>query len=278
MIDKLFRFLSTDRISLALARGAAMRGARSIDPKRPETWEFCGFSQNGEDGVTDYLLSSITSPNRYFLEIGSASGLENNSSWLAIARRYSGVMIEGSSGLARRLKSIHPILGPGVTIVQMFVDRTNARDIVDLCVHRDPDFFSLDIDGNDYYVLKALLEEGLRPKVIAVEYNSAYGPDRCCTIAYRPHFVAKEASRSRLYYGVSIALWRRYLSSCGYRFVTVEQNGVNAFFADPSAFESEALADLRGLPFKENFAHMARFRRPWSDQFLLIKDLAFVEP
>jgi hypothetical protein len=277
MIDRLIRILSTDRVALALARGAAMRNARSIDPKMPTTWEFCGFSQNGEDGITDYLLGSVRSPNRHFLEIGSASGLENNSSWLAIARRYSGLMVEANSAMARRLRSLRPIFGPGVSVVQMFVDQTNAREVVELCLHRDPDFFSLDIDGNDYYVMKALLDEGLRPKVIAVEYNSVFGPDRCTTITYRPDFVAREASPSGLYYGISIAGWKKFLTSRGYLFVTVEQNGVNAFFADPSALETDLLAEVRGLPFRENFAHLTRFRRSWPDQFELIKQMDFVE-
>jgi hypothetical protein len=159
----------------------------------------------------------------------------------------------------------------------MFVDQSNAKEVVELCMHRDPDFFSLDIDGNDYYVMKALLDAGLRPKVIAVEYNSAFGPERCATITYRPHFVAKKARGNGLYYGVSIAGWKKYLATCGYRFVTVEQNGVNAFFVDPAAFETGVLANLRGLDFGENFAHLTRFRRFWSEQFQLIKDLEFVE-
>ncbi|HSB19970.1 MAG TPA: hypothetical protein VLD85_08190, partial [Anaeromyxobacteraceae bacterium] len=54
------------RIAIALARGGAMMQARRIDLSRPGTWEFSGFSQNGEDGILDVLRSQLTSSNRYF--------------------------------------------------------------------------------------------------------------------------------------------------------------------------------------------------------------------
>src|SRR5512141_2082867 len=99
MIAKFFRFLrslrSLQRINIALARGGAMSAARQIDLSNPATWEFAGFSQNGEDGIIDVLTSHITNPNRYFVEIGASDGLENNTSWLAVGRRYGGLWIEG---------------------------------------------------------------------------------------------------------------------------------------------------------------------------------------
>jgi len=41
------------QITLALARGGAPSSLRNIDPFNPGSWEFCGFSQNGEDGIID---------------------------------------------------------------------------------------------------------------------------------------------------------------------------------------------------------------------------------
>ena len=39
------------RIGIALSKGGAMMSARRIDLRLPESWEFSGFSQNGEDGI-----------------------------------------------------------------------------------------------------------------------------------------------------------------------------------------------------------------------------------
>jgi hypothetical protein len=57
------------------------------------------------------------------------------------------------------------------------------------------------------------------------------------TIEYARDFDFTRAHPTQLYYGVSIAGWRAGLERYGYRFVTVEQNGVNAFFVDPRHFE-----------------------------------------
>ena len=100
MITKGVRYLHhvriLQRMNLSLNRASASAALREIDPHMPATWEFTGFSQHGEDGVFDYLTRKITSPNRYFIEIGASNGVENNSTWLALARSYSGLMIDGN--------------------------------------------------------------------------------------------------------------------------------------------------------------------------------------
>src|SRR6266849_1045876 len=62
-----------DRINMALARGAASASLRRLDPTDPRSWEFSGFSQNGEDGILDYLVSHLKTENRYFIEIGASN-------------------------------------------------------------------------------------------------------------------------------------------------------------------------------------------------------------
>ena len=63
------------RICIALSKGASMMQARNIDLKNPGTWEFSAFSQNGEDGILDVLRKQLVRSNRYFIEIGSADGI-----------------------------------------------------------------------------------------------------------------------------------------------------------------------------------------------------------
>tara|TARA_B100001250_G_scaffold323150_1_gene286536 strand:+ start:533 stop:844 length:312 start_codon:yes stop_codon:yes gene_type:complete len=74
-------------MSIAVARGAAVMRARDVDLRSPQSWEFSGFSQNGEDGILDVLRRQLKQRNRYFVEIGSADGLQNNSSWLVVAEQ-----------------------------------------------------------------------------------------------------------------------------------------------------------------------------------------------
>src|SRR5205085_1818696 len=99
---------------------------------------------------------------------------------------------------------------------------------------------------------RGLLEAGVRPKVLVVEYNSSFGPAEAVTVPYRAGLELQAAPASGLYYGASIAAWRRALAERGYRFVAVESSGVNAFFLDPAAFDPGFAGGLRGLEFREN--------------------------
>jgi hypothetical protein len=50
----------------------------------------------------------------------------------------------------------------------------------------DPGVLSIDIDGNDYWVLKAILALGYRPAILVVEYKPLFGPDQCVVQKYQP--------------------------------------------------------------------------------------------
>lgn len=264
------------RIAIALSKGAAMMHSRNIDLRLPASWEFSGFSQNGEDGILDVLRKNLKDSNRYFIEIGAADGIENNTGWLIVAEKYNGLLIEGSPHLVERARRTVVGYSIGAEIHNMFVTKESARDLKAMTMHHDPDVFSLDIDGNDYYIAQAILDAGFRPKIFAVEYNSVYGPERSLTIEYQHTFVFTQAHPSHLYYGVSISGWRKFFEQHGYRFVTVDRNGVNGFFVDPKHFDASFLDGVKGLEFAENQSQYKKFRIPSAQQFELIADQKFV--
>jgi hypothetical protein len=281
MISKLMSVLYYDfrdrqKINIALSKGGAMMCARTIDLTQPATWEFSGFSQNGEDGILDVLRKQLSSSNRYFIEIGVSDGLENNSAWLVVAEKFNGLMIEGNPRFAERARRAVASYSVGVECCNMFVTREDATKLKSLAFHLDPDIFSLDIDGNDYYIAQAILDGGFRPKIFVVEYNSVFGPERSVTIEYQDNFVFSNAHPTQLYYGVSLTGWRSFFGSRGYRFVTVDRNGVNAFFVDPRYFDLDFLSNLQGLEFAENRYQYRKFRMSSEHQFELIANQNFV--
>lgn len=281
MIRKMKNYLldirDRQQMAIALGKGGAMMHARNIDLTTPGTWEFSGFSQNGEDGVIDVLRSQLLSSNRFFIEIGAADGMQNNSSWLAVAEQYNGLMIEGNPRLverARRMIATHSI---GVECLNRFVSRTNVQELKTLAFHSDPDVFSLDIDGIDYYIAKAIMDGGFRPKIFVVEYNSVFGPERSVTIPYQDDFVFTKAHPTHLYYGVSIAAWRNFFTHYGYHFVTLDRKGVNAFFVDPICFKDAFLNSIKALEFSENTYQYRKFRGGYEIQLPLIGDQELIE-
>jgi hypothetical protein len=280
MIRKLINYLldlrDRQRIIIALSKGGAMMNARNIDLTQPATWEFSGFSQNGEDGILDVLRKKLLSSNRYFIEIGAADGIENNTGWLLIAEKYNGMLFEGSERLVERAKRTVIGYSIGAECHNMFVTKESIRDMKEMAIHHDPDIFSLDIDGNDYHIAQAVLDAGFRPKIFVVEYNSVYGPERSMTIEYQPTFVFTKAHPTHLYYGVSISGWRKFFEQHGYRFVAVDRNGVNGFFVDPQFFDESFLDNLCGLEFAENQSQYKKFRMSSEEQFKLIADQRFI--
>lgn len=280
MMNKPLRYLkslrSMQRVNMSLARGAATSAARSIDMRDPSSWEFSGFSQNGEDGIIDVLTRRILEPNRYFIEIGASDGVENNTAWLANARRFSGIWVEGDRATSEWCRYLFTSLNYGVDSICMFVTQDSVADLKALAVHTEPDVLSLDIDGNDYYVAQAILDAGIRPRVFVVEYNSAFGPNLAITIPYRSDFRCGRARGDNLYYGCSISGWRKLFTTFGYTFVTVDVNGTNGFFVDRSAFDAPFVEGISGTAFAENFAQLREYRAGWRAQHELVRHRDFV--
>jgi hypothetical protein len=261
---------NNQRVAISLAKGQAGRAARVVDLTRPATWEFSGLSQNGEDGIIDILRSKLRQSDRYCIEIGAAAGNENNTAWLVYVHNYNGLMIEGDADLVDQADRTLVRNSIGLQYKHMFVTLDTIQEVVRLAQGRTPDLFSLDIDGNDYHIARALFAAGFRPKIFAVEYNSAFGPDRCETIEYDPNFYFKAAHPTWLYYGVAIAAWKKLFAAQGYRFVTVDQNGVNGFFVDPQHFEAGFLDGIKGLAFAENRFQYTKFEGGHDVQYPLI--------
>jgi hypothetical protein len=73
----------------------------------------------------------------------------------------------------------------------------------------------IDIDGIDWYVLKALLEGGYKPWVIVCEVNCNVPADPPVTVAYDPAF----AFDGSLYHGASLGAYRDLGAAHGYLMV-----------------------------------------------------------
>lgn len=282
MFKKIFNYYLLDfqawqRLNIAISKGGAMMAARKVDLTQPSTWEFSGFSQNGEDGVLEVLRSQLANSNRSFVEIGAGDGVENNTSWLAVMDKFNGIMVEGNGWLAGRANRVVLPLCIGAECLNTFVETDSIGTLRKRMLHLDPDVFSLDIDGNDYHIAKAVLEQDIRPKIFVVEYNSVFGPERSVTIKYKPGFAYTEGDSTRLCYGVSLAGWKKFFHDNGYEFVTVERAGVNAFFVDRDLFQREFLDNVNGLQFASNRFQQRKFQRSDEEQFKLIADRDLVD-
>ena len=88
------------------------------------------------------------------------------------------------------------------------------------------DLLSVDVDGFDYWVWKAITVCSAR--VMMLEYNSMFGAEKAVTVPYDPKFNRRD--HRFCCYGASLNAMTQLSASKGYRLVAVEPTGVNAFF------------------------------------------------
>jgi hypothetical protein len=116
---------------------------------------------------------------------------------------------------------------PMVTAVAAWVTRENIDELITTNGFAgELDLFSLDLDGNDYWIWEAMT--ACAPRIVILEYNSMFGPDRSVTVPYDAAF--DRHRHHTMYYGASLTALTRLGARKGFRLVAVEPTGVNAFF------------------------------------------------
>ena len=61
-------------------------------------------------------------------------------------------------------------------LVNAFVNRENINKLIGDIYTGDIDLLSIDIDGNDYWVLEAI--ECINPQILICEYNNLFGNEK----------------------------------------------------------------------------------------------------
>lgn len=182
------------------------------------------FSQQGEDGILEEIFRRIGETNRHFVEFGVETGVECNAARLARECGWSGLFMEGNPDDIPALKANYAHL-PGVRCVQAMVSSANVQQLfADAKVPAEPDLLVIDIDGNDYWVWKAITD--YRPRVVVVEYNPFYPPPVRWVMAEDPNFRWQRTT----YFGASLAALAWLGRQKGYDLVGTDSHGVNAFF------------------------------------------------
>jgi hypothetical protein len=188
------------------------------------------FSQNGEDGILEYIFSAIPPTCRVCVEIGVGNGLENNTRKLT--------EIDGWSGYWFSMEAVAQT-PPTVKFVQSKVTVENVEPLLkESGVPERFDLLSVDIDGNDYWVWKAI--ERWRPQVVVVEYNGLLVPPLSQTIVYEPDF---QWNGSR-YFGASLCALSKLAIRKGYSLAYCDSRGVNAFFVERQHGPFRGLEDV----------------------------------
>ncbi|HEY1549431.1 MAG TPA: hypothetical protein VGG28_16505 [Kofleriaceae bacterium] len=187
------------------------------------------FSQWGEDGLIEYLVSHVPIERPWFVEFGVEDYRESNTRFLLMTRDWRGLVIDGSEAHVRSIREDDVSWRHELEARRAFVTRENINGLLgDAGFSGDIGLLSVDIDGNDYWVWEAI--DVVSPRIVVIEYNSLWGASRAVTVPYDAAFVRTRKHHSNLYYGASIAALAQLGRRKGYSLVGGNSAGNNAFF------------------------------------------------
>lgn len=191
------------------------------------------FSQTGEDGVIAKILSVVSENDKWCVECGAWDGIHlSNTRNLIERHNYAAVLIEGNQKKFRELQK--NCAGNGKVIAINKVVGFSEMDNLDRILGTTSipigfDLLSLDVDGNDIHIWKAM--SVYRPKVVCIEFNP--------TIPTEVRFV--QPPDPGINQGCSLTALVELAKGKGYELVAVLP--WNAFFVRAEYFPQFSLSD-----------------------------------
>lgn len=223
------------------------------------------YSQNGEDGIIEFIFSKIETTNKFSVEFGVGNGYECNTVYLLEKKGWTGLMMDYGSDQNIQWKSVMKkawsnrklSFSENIQKYTKFLKKTLSRAKRSSSFHLDIkiekvtaeniqhlfqkynvpknfDLLSIDIDYNDYWVWNAIVD--YHPRVVVIEYNSSIPPTESRVVPYDPD--AKWDGTN--YFGASLLALKNLGSKKGYTLVGCDNNGINAFFC-----KSQLLQDTK---------------------------------
>jgi len=189
---------------------------------------FRQYSQFEEDGILLFLCAVIRPKRKVVLELCCGIGSESNTANLIVNHGWSGVLVDGNPGNAVRTAEFYRN-NPDTFYFQPvvccdWITAENVNEIVkNAGLSGEIGLLSLDMDGMDYWIFRAL--SVVNPEILVCEVNPCIPPSETVTIPYQPNF-----KRSDEYFGASLSAMTILAAKKNYRLVGTNRYGINAFF------------------------------------------------
>jgi hypothetical protein len=238
-----------DRQLLLTGRSASWQVRQKDSIRTLEDVEFRVYSQWGEDGIIDWLVEKVPIKDTTFVEFGVENYQEANTRFLLQNRNWRGLIMDGNPTYMASVQEDELYWRYDIKAVSAFVTRQNIDDLLaDNGISGDIGLLSIDIDGNDYWVLDAI--NVISPRILVCEYNPVFGDVHAITIPHVPDFQRLKAHPSGQYFGASIKAIKNLAMQKGYEFVGACSNGINSFFVRKDLFGAIAdkITDRRAFP------------------------------
>lgn len=194
-----------------------------------------GFSNGREDQILAQYIAELLPHDhgRTAVDIGAGDGMRWSNTYALFLNGWQGLGIEFDNRKFVKLARAYKFF-PAVYACR---NRATPDNIVPLLeayeIEENFSVLSLDIDGNDYWVLRAILSE-FRPQLIVTEINEKIPLPVRFVVKYNPVFQLRHH-----FFGYSIAMLADLCEEFGYVILDLEYN--NAFLAPKELAAERAL-------------------------------------
>ncbi len=188
------------------------------------------FSQFEEDGLLLYIFSLIGFTNKTFVEFGSDDGINSNTANLYYHHGFNGLYLDGNEQAIERGRHFfkkHPSkIGKPPIFKQAFIQAENINSLIkDAGIEGEIGLLSIDIDGNDYWVWKAI--DVISPQVVIIETHNEFGLNDII-VPYDPNYFYP--GKHPTYHGASPVAMTKLAKKKGYRLVAANELGFNFIY------------------------------------------------
>jgi hypothetical protein len=242
--------VEVDRLRFAVGSLSA-RVAKAASTIREA--EFTCYSQNGEDGMIQWLIARVPIADPTFVEFGVGDYRESNTRFLLEHDNWRGLILDQGDAHAQMIARSDLSWKFAIRARTAFITRENINELLS-DVDDDLGLLSIDIDGNDYWVLDAIT--AVHPRIVIVEYNSVLGYSRPVAVPYDPTFDRSVAHYTWIYSGASIAAFCHWADRAGYRFIGSNSSGNNAFLV-----RNDVVGNIPAMSAESGWVK-SRFGRP----------------
>jgi len=186
------------------------------------------FSQNGEDGIIDYLVHKLKVDKKNFVEIGVGNYRESNTRFLYNRYHPKGLIIDYIDDMTNKVKKHVNFWKGDLRVCNHKIDSENILDLLNKNCDYEIDLFSIDIDSIDYWIIKKLKNN--ISKIFVAEYNPVFGAELEVTVPNISGFERSKYHYSYLCYGMSLKALINLMDQKGFYFIGTNLQKINAFF------------------------------------------------
>lgn len=173
------------------------------------------YSQFGEEVIILDVFEKLGIEKGHLVDLGAGDGVTMSNSRALLDKGWTGHLFDGDPKGAKDVDLMWIRLQEIPQIIECTTPHGEYESITN--------FLNIDLDGNDYHILRGLLE-GMKPALIVAEINPIFERNEAKVMPYNE----AHTWNNDTYYGMSLAACEKLASEYGYTLIHLHA-GINAF-------------------------------------------------